>query len=153
MIKFLKGWIAQWSKPINSVLGLVLRCIWLIISLLIVGFGWTNEWFVWGFMCSLPIIGDVFRKAIAAWRSGWRSGANTYTATVTSYGVTVSNHPFRDAIIDFFLSLVISVLLGPIFLTFRIIIAIIDVVKYVIVLIKNKKEKTPNMGEIQADKE
>lgn len=129
----------------KTIAGIVFKSLWILISLGLWIFGITvfidyinSEagvlgWFVWGLICTPAILGSVFGTAVGTTRSGWRSGANTYSATVDSNSVTVENHPFRGAITGFIGGLLAGVAMGPITLTFKTIRNIrdlIDMIRY-----------------------
>lgn len=104
------------------------------------GFG---EWIVCGVACCVPVIGTVLRFSLANAKLGWKQGANDYTATVTDTHVTVSNHPFRQAILSFILGFGLSLVAGPIILGVTIIINVISLIK-AILYVKNNKPAPQN---------
>lgn len=104
------------------------------------GFG---SWVMCGVACCFPVIGTVLRIAISNAKQGWKQGANEYTATVTDTHVTVSNHPFRQAILSFIVAVAISLVAGPIILGFSMILNVISLIQ-AILYVKNNKPAPQN---------
>lgn len=144
--------MAKKKQPINSVGGLVFKSVWLAFALLMyisgmyvfiehTNFGW---WIMWGAFCAIPQIGTVIRNAYVSTREGAIEGSNQYTITATSSGASVSNHPFKGAIIGLIASILASLLAGPIVLAFGIIYAAIEIIQFSIKLARNKKASNGN---------
>ncbi len=148
--------MAKKDKSIKTVAGLVFKCVWLFIALIVFFHGLTmflsygedekfSGWLIWGGICCIPIIFEVIKDIFSGLKSGWAQGANDYTATIDSSSVTVENHPFMGAIVGLIGSIFCCVLIGPIFLGFKIIQAIFLILPFVISLISKKKKQ--NKGE------
>ena len=141
--------MAKKKDQITSVAGLVFKSVWLVIAviLFITGMlGFLRDksfgmWMAWGFCCLIPMLGNVIRDIIVSGNRGARRGANTYTASVDSTGVTVSNHPFREALIEIVATILASLLLGPIALGFKMLVTVIQIVSFSVTLAKSKKAK------------
>ena len=139
--------MAKKKDVITSVPELVFKSIWLAIALLLYFVGMAiflqdktfGMWIAWGFVCAIPTLGDVIRSAVVEGRRGAVKGANTYTATVSSNSVTVQNHPFREALIGILVSIFASLLAGPVVLALKILTIVIQIVFFVIALVKTKK--------------
>ncbi len=139
--------MAKKNEGITSVAGLVFKSIWLAFALIMFFVGMAmflkdrtfGNWMLWGVCCMFPMLGNVIRDAVLEARKGARRGANTYTATVDSSSVTVQNHPFREALIGIVISIFVSLLLGPVALGVAMLTTIIQIVCFVIVLVKTKK--------------
>ena len=140
--------MAKKKDEIKSVAGLVFKSIWLVIALVFFFAGMTmftgdktfEGWLMWGLFCLFPMLGAVIRDAFVSGKRGARRGANMYTATVDSTSVTVSNHPFREALIEIAGTIIAAVLIGPLTLGVKILFAVIAIIKFVKVLIDRKKE-------------
>ena len=140
--------MAKKKDEITSMAGFVFKCIWLAIALLMFFAGMAGflgeksfgMWLFWGFCCAFPMIVQVIRDAINSAKKGAREGANQYTITQTSSTITVQNHPFKQAVISLIVSIFASILMGPIFLGLNIILAIIQIVNYIMVLTIKKKQ-------------
>lgn len=142
-------------KPINSRKGAIARIIfcsiWLAVALLLFFLGLSlfieaadrgfGDWLVFGIMCCFPVIGTVIKTVVKGAKSGWKEGANTYDVTVSQNSVTVSNHPFRQAILSIIASLFCCLIAGPIILVFFVIINVIDLIKAISYVAKNKENQ------------
>lgn len=141
--------MAKKKQGIKSVAGLVFKSIWLVFAAIMFAGGSMfffraksfSNWLIWGVFCLFPMLGSVIRDIIVSAREGARRGANSYTVSVSGNTATVSNHPFREAIISIVVSIFASILMGPVALGVYMLVAIIQIICFVIVLVKRKKAK------------
>lgn len=141
--------MAQKRKKIQSIAGLVWKCIWLFFASICLAAGLMmffqgqafGDWMMCGFACSFPIIWIPLKMMFTMFRDGARQGARDYEVSVSSSYVTVQNHPFRTALVWLVLTTIFCLAVGPFILTYKIIEAIIDIVVYVVKLVKEKKKK------------
>ena len=135
------------KKGIQSIAGLIFKSIWLAVALFFFAIGITmfvlykdtmgfGAWLVCGFACLIPRLGVVIKETFSDAKKGARRGANDYTATVDSTGVTVKNHVFSGMITSIIAAIFVSLLFGVIVLGIEIIEAAIDVIRFSIKLAK-----------------
>lgn len=143
------------KSVINSIGGLVWKCVWLFVSIsfLIISLSWFFEdqtlgsWLFCGMLCSFPVIGLPLKLMYKSFVSGWNTGADDYEVTVKSSSIRVGNHPFRTALVWLVLTILFCLAVGPIYLTYKIVRAIIDVIIFIVFIIKEKKANTPTVEE------
>lgn len=132
--------IKQYASKSGAVTGAVFYSIWCVVAIvcfvvglvLFLGYEGVERligWVVWGAVCTIPILGTVLRMAKTEGAQGARDGANTYTVESDPYGnVSVSNRPFRDAVIGFFAGFLAGVIVGPIVVGIFLILNVVRVV-------------------------
>ena len=112
--------MAQKRKKIQSIAGLVWKCIWLVFAILFLTAGLYiffqqqtfGFWLACGFACSFPIIGIPLKMMFNMFRDGARAGARDYEVSVSSSSVTVQNHPFRTALVYLVLTTIFCLAVG-----------------------------------------
>ena len=141
--------MAQKRKKITSIAGLVWKIIWLVFASICLAGGLIvffqektfGFWLVGGFMCSFPVLGFHLKTIFKSARAGARHGADDYEVSVSSTAITVGNHPIRTALVWFVLTAIFCLLIGVFYLAFKMLLAIIDIIVFIVQLVKEKKSK------------
>ena len=137
--------------------GLILKSIWLGIAVIFFAIGLTvflgavksegfAAWLIAGAICGVPVIWDMLKLIGKGAMQGWRDGANTYSATVTDTSITVQNHPIRGMIIGILVGIFMTLLIGLVWLAFRIVLTIITIINFAVALSREKKYGKTNMN-------
>ena len=105
-----------------------------------------GSWMLWGAVCIIPIIGDIIRTIVSNTKKESAKGSREYTATVSSSGVSVKNNSFRNGLMSLVASIIISLLVGPIFLGIKMLTAVIEILSFVIALFSTKNKNASNNG-------
>ncbi len=105
------------------IVAIVFHSVWLALTAFLYGFGMMyflqqnkafEDWMVWGLACSFVIIPFIIRLTWDSTKDGEREGARTYTVTVSDDTVTVTNHPFKHAVLGAVVGLFFGIAIGPI---------------------------------------
>lgn len=140
------------KKPITSVSEakrkLVFTSIWYAFAILCGALGLNlflgektfNNWLLCGLLCCFPIIGVTVKNIVGTVKDGYRRGENSYTVSVSSDSVHVTNNPIGGAIISLVVGILISLAAGPILLVIYMLLNIFDMVAAIKYLVANKKQ-------------
>lgn len=141
--------MAKKREGIQTIAGFVWKCVWLIFAAIMMFGGLYvffqqktfGFWLVGGFFCSIPVIGFHLKTMFNSMRDGARRGSKDYEVSVSSSAVTVQNHPFRTALVSLVITTIFCLLIGVFYLAFKMILAIIDIVVFIVKMVKEKKSK------------
>ena len=92
-------------------------------------------WMLWGAVCAVLSIGDSISVIRDSTRSGRADGAREYTIS----GNTISNHPFRGALIGLVAGIVACLLIGPVLIPLYVIFYILGIVLFFVKRARAKK--------------
>ena len=146
--------MARKTKEVLTKAGFIFKIIWLAVASFLFFMGLTmflqtkdfGSWMLWGAVCIIPIIGDIIRTIVSNTKKESAKGSREYTATVSSSGVSVKNNSFRNGLMSLVASIIISLLVGPIFLGIKMLTAVIEILSFVIALISTKNKNASNNG-------
>ncbi len=129
---------------ILSKAGLVFRIIWLVIAIALftVGAvvyahhynngGSVGGWFIWGGFCTIPVIGRVLARISGAARQGEEDGRKDIYATVEGNRIEFHDRSGSGWLIGGIVSIIISLLIGPIHLGYHMIMNLIAIIRYLL---------------------